>query len=242
MTPNKKSQISAFLFLSMLLLFILLILFYYSFSSKSKPELEFRAGSISDYIDLCLMKTSNDALFLLGKQGGYLTPLEYIAAGGHNVSYLLIGGVNKVPRKEIMEKELSDYINSNLISCLVDFRAFKDKKWRVDYTIPNTTAKISIQDVYFTSIFHVTVVQEFTHLSFEKFTYSSKVRLQKISELSESIVNFSVSNPNSVDMTDLSDNDFEITVFPYEKKLIYSVKDRKFQLNGKDYMFNFAIG
>ena len=228
--------------ISLMLLFIFGLMFFGLDLLKEKfAELRFEKASINSYITNCLKNTAEEALILLGKQGGYINPEQFIETEKYKVSYLYNEANNSVPEEQQVETQLSAYIENNILICLNNFEDIKKQGWKVEYKNPKTTTQINIQDVSFTTDFVVDVRKREALINLNQFTHTADVRLSYILDIANETVNFHLENPEWTDLTALSKHDVEITIFPYQKNLMYSIKDEKSRLSSKPYLFNFVM-
>lgn len=108
---KKRCQITLFIILGIVIFIIIALLFYITSYTAKKETKEKIAKSeevplalqpLKEYVIACLDKTTKDALFLLGKQGGYI----YESQGGTVADYL--GAIRPLP-----SREGSLYVNYN---------------------------------------------------------------------------------------------------------------------------------
>ncbi len=238
----RKSQISLFM-LFVVVLAIIGILVFFSvklLKASNENELLFERSSIEKYVNSCLKKTSEDALKLLGKGGGYITQYDFVQINNAKVS-LLLDGMNNVPAIIKMQNEMEIYIDNNLNACLNDFNDFTERGWSVEKDNPKSTAKINEKDVSFEMRMPLEVSYRGETLSYSTFYSRSEIRLKIIHDLVSKSVGVNEIIPSSVDRTLLSNYDMNVTVFPFENTLVYVVDDHKSQILKEDYRFIFGM-
>lgn len=242
MPKLKKSQISAFFIFLAIILLILFLFFYFIKSSEKIDNSLFDKIKIQNFVTNCLIKTSEEALYNLGKQGSIYNPEKFIEVGDtvRKITILLSKRELFIPSKEKIQNELSEYIDKNILSCLENFNSFKNQGLKVLYENPHTTSIMNEQDVSFTTNFTISISNSQTTLNFGQFSYTSQNRLLKILDLTQKITNFSNNNNRMIDLTELSNYDFEIIIFPFENNLIYVINDNK-KIISKPYQFIFGI-
>lgn len=239
----KKSQITFMILLALSILAIAGLIIFAANYFKSKTSIEhlvFEKASIEGYINNCVKKTAENGLVLLGEQGGYILLEEYLEAPNYGISFLYSKG-NKIPSIEKMQSQLSFYIDNNLNICLKDFEDFKKQGWEVEKGNLNSRTQINERDVSFDIDFFVKVINKDSIINFERFSITLDVRLRYIYDLVVKIVEFNANNPISVDRTELSRHDLNVTVFLYKNSMVYSIQDSKSLIMNKPYQLNFAM-
>ncbi len=239
---QKKAQITLFILIGLVILFLVLLLLYGL--RKEQPEeqleLQFDRATINNFIVDCLKDTSEKGLVIIGKQGGYLDPKSYITSEKYKIAYLYDLKTSKVPSKKAVEVDLAGYIDENMLICLKNFADFERQGWRVTYEAPKSTVQLNERDITVTQQFLVSVQKE-TALTFDEFSTSVPVRMLYLLNITNEIVAFHQAEPEWTDLTALSEHDVDITIFPYKKKLMYSIKDPQSSIKSESYLFNFAL-
>ena len=237
---KKKSQISLFIILGI----VVLGLFFFIFLTPNNINsnvVAFEKSTINNYITSCLKQASEDALFLLGKQGGNINPESYLESNDFRISYLYKNEETNVPSKKNIEEQLSKYIDNNILTCLNNFDDFKKQGWEVNFDNPITKTSINLKDISLLLNFDVGIGKGDSIINFKEFSHIADVRLTKILEATNKIVDFHLIEEEWTDLTTLSGYNLEITIFPYKNTLTYSIEDKKSELSGETYLFNFAL-
>ncbi len=149
---NNKAQATAFIILGLLVIIILLLLFSLTglnpimHTTSSAQEAE-------QSLNFCLESMIDEALIMIGRQGGQINPTNFILLNSTRVSYNL-------PSLEAMEKELEEYFSTQAIKCLPkntnSSRAYSHVKlgnkatvnfdWKVAYTEENGIYELDIYE------------------------------------------------------------------------------------------------
>jgi len=237
-TYNKKGQVTYFLIFGIILLIVILFLIYLNYSSSysSSKRLTFDKSSIASYIQSCVDKTSLDGLVLVGRQGLYLEPKEFVS---NKISFLLRNGKLLLQSKGNIESELSVYVQDNLLNCLENFQAFKSNLWEVFYENPRIEASINLDDVSFSVKFPVNVKREELTISISDFNAKHEIRLFYLYDLINKILDTQL-NEHALDLTELTNYNINLTIFPYQDSLIYAIEDTDSLVLGKPYLVMFA--
>lgn len=246
----KKGQLTPLMILSIIIVAVFAALFYITGNLREKSnegvevqvKLVFGKASIQSYIEDCIRIKGEEALTLLGRQGGYIN-----LPTNQKIAYYYNKGINEAPSLKQMEDELSSYINNNLNSCLKDFKAFKEKGWDVAEGNLETAASINKEDVVFKAHFPIKIKnpdieeEERATIELSDFIKDFKVRLQYIHNIANQTANFHIANPGWTDFANLSRYDVNITIFPYNGILVYSIDDPESIISKKAYRLMFGV-
>jgi hypothetical protein len=154
----KRGQVTIFIIVAVIIVVIgaaILIARY----SQSKEELskeyfvqkgiEPSLKNIQEFSLDCLEENANDALELIGIQGGYYKqPQYYYDLEWAFVPYYYHEGLFLMPSQQTIEQQLSLYIDEHLPSCIEDITF---KNFQLSYAQPKTTTSIEQKKVTFTT-------------------------------------------------------------------------------------------
>ncbi len=233
---SKRGQVTIVLIIILIVLLGFGLLIYYlttSLSAEKKPR-AFTADSVSDYVTECLAITGQNALYLLGKQGGYIR-LEEPYFEDLGTAYLF-DGTNKVPAITEIEASLGGFIDANIDDCLNDFSVFTGT--RVEKQSPSTAVTINAVDVTFLMAYPIKVIKEDKEITVSEFLAVEDLNLKRILWLANNIVQAEVDH-GMVDIDALK-SEPEIIFFPYERTLICQIVDDSYKVENIPYMFRFA--
>jgi hypothetical protein len=241
MTSSKRLRNKAQLAIFMVLAVVVLLIFAFIFLlyQSNKIPLEFTAESIQGYLDGCLRQTAEDALELLGRQGGSIQLEGYVAAPSYGISYWLKDTILKIPTEEHMEEQLAFYIHNNLEKC-INLEDFEGRGWRVEAGRLFTRASLNKEDVSFTATYPLTVRQQERSLAISRLTTSVPVRLQHIHSTASHAAEF-MQQHGKIDLTALDASGLNVTIFPYNNALMYQFSDEHSLINNKNFVFNIAL-
>ena len=158
---KKRGQISIFFMVGFALLILLIVVLF--MRSKQVDIVDAVVIPVEilpakNFIDFCMDSVSTEALYILGRQGGFINirpevemdPSRRITFGGgaEIVPYWYYENMNFIPSQGFMEEELKGYINENFIKCVneIDFptKGFKIKTFTDNST---TNVRINAKDV-----------------------------------------------------------------------------------------------
>ena len=154
---SKRGQITVFLVVGIVIL-LLAALFFYIFGQITKAPLEVEAkeageapstrGALQIYVENCLEKTVDPAIYLLALQGGVIYPDEdgkILLTDYGIVNYAWLNGVNGLSREK-MENDLAEYVEEYLPSCLGAFETFATQNIVVEPDYGNVKSTIFIKE------------------------------------------------------------------------------------------------
>lgn len=207
MNREKKAQISLFIILGLILL-LSAGTYLYMNSSKNQGQgfINEKRSVIENYVTTCISRTSEEALLLLGNQGGYVhipqeisnNPSSFIALDSARLSiipYWYYQGKIRVPNINYMQEDISKYVEENLPGCIDHFAALS-KQYKFT-ELGNATVKTRIADeaVIIDVNFPFEAFDYKTETkSFDKFTISFDVKLKKMTELAKEILDYENEN------------------------------------------------
>jgi hypothetical protein len=235
----KKAQLTMFMLLGIIIIVFAGLVFYISEIAQKRVEVRpVEASSAKELVELCLGEVADDALLTVGKQGGkanlgsdYFEPL--------NTSYLYDFGENKALDKTAVEQQLSEYIDANIAKCIGSFELLKNKGIEVfEKSQPRASALITEKEVIFSISYDLEEKKADLTTRPEFMPAFKAVRLKKIIELADSIIESEKNNNGLFDLD--NDCEFEVTHFPVEKTLITIITDTNFLIQDRHYRFVFA--
>lgn len=136
----KRGQITVFIILGILIVTVLAVILYL-YNLRTVPEVqktqEFdfsKTEVLKNYIEGCIEKVGNEALTLVGKQGGEINPGFYQYWNNDKISYMCYTTTysacyNKKPfLLDYVQKELNTYVNQKITSCISDLEKVAKSK------------------------------------------------------------------------------------------------------------------
>ena len=255
---NKRGQITLFVLVGIVILTVTALVFYLVSApeevGKQAMELqdfEERAESVKLFVEQCVDKTANDALWLFGAQGGrVLDPYDFVLElnesapkpvllAGYNIEMLQFGEMNLMKDTEILNKELEDYVSIALLDCFDNFTSFPG----LDVEVGNieTDAIIHGDYVDFSVVSPVTIQSGEVSKTFDKFSRRANIRVGTILLEASNLINQGKFNPGMFDVSLISESEFNISVSDYnDKTFLYLISDSSSRLFGEPYKFLFA--
>jgi len=253
MNMGKRGQITVFIILGIVIIAVILFLFLFFRKGPSELQAEQEELAIKDlearnvylFIKDCLKKTSEEALFHFGYDGGrtgFFT--QFYDYGIYSVPYYYYEGISYIPEEdEISDGILGRYVDDNLMICIDNFNSFQGM--RIEYNTPSTVAKIAPEKVMFNLNFPVDVYkgQDIIRLG-PDFKAETNVRLGDILSICRTIIENQLTNELFIHwdyITEKTKQGFEITAYTEnDNTIIYRIIDEKNQLFEENYLFQFA--
>jgi hypothetical protein len=160
---NKKGQVTIFVIIGVILILVVTFLLSNSqfelFESKETKLI----NQVSDIVDSCIKINSEQGLFILGMQGGFIeldrtqlaVPRSYIDLGFKIPSWEILP--NRVPTISSMEDELNEYVINNAGNCISsNLEALDDIFDFEDFKTLKVSSKINQNNVVVESNFPIT--------------------------------------------------------------------------------------
>jgi hypothetical protein len=240
---EKRGQITVFIIIGIIFLFLIAGLYYY-FSNKSDIELisqipepnnEFRP--LYEYTQKCIEEATISSAFYIGEHGGYEEiPTPFVRYKGipiakvyqYNEGNLLIG----LPE---VEENYAAVAEKKILSCVADFKAFKDMGQTIEYDPPQVTVKIEKEYILVNPKFKIrsTISTNATSAFYEFPQVKIPLRLGRYYEVANYLVNEAVKEPNYLRASYLGDLyrtesvEFHVPAVSEESAYVYFLIDAR---------------
>jgi len=239
---QKKGQITVFIIMGILVVTGVVLFFTIKPFSSGKGDIN--TDSVRTYVLNCIEKTGKEAILSVSEGGGYVFPPENSTDSG--ITYYYLDRKERVPSKEILEREISSYIEDRLFFCTENFVDFPE----YNITQKGVEAETSINEgsVLIDIDYPILVEKGDSKSEISKFEFSYPVRLGMLYDtvkelfgeeafqdgicLNPCIFGKAESRDFYVDMYDFEDDNKTGTIFVFE--------DRNSKINDKNLKFMFA--
>lgn len=206
---GRKAQVTVFIIIGIILLVSAFIVIYMTNLRKVEvieevvvpPEVK----PVYDYVTNCLFEIGTEGANIIGTQGGYadlsderidtrditMTPSAYVEidpAGNLKLPHWFYEGENRVPPIEFIQKELADYVNERLDSCINDFRDFEPQFQITALDEPVLSSTLTDEDVVIRLKYPIEIKEGESTTEHEDFISHLPVRLKKMWQLSKTIL------------------------------------------------------
>lgn len=246
----KKGQVTIFIILGIILVTAIFAIYKakdYLIEAQWRTEktktamLPSEAQEIRVYTESCVKEISEESIKIIGMQGGYIIQPEYVLETNFSkISYAYYYGRKLLPSVEKIQEELSLYIELFLPLCFDenDFADLNITTRRIDAETTINQNSVSIRVDYPISYSKDSANYEVQGV------YSAEipVRLGRIYDFANGIVENEISNPDNLDMSYLLSDEMDTEVLPQENNTIitYVIKDSGSMIDNEPYIFMFA--
>ena len=133
---KKRGQITVFIIIGMIILFSVGTYMYLREQGANAPKfLQPKTPPVEAFIELCTQRTAQQAINLIGTQGGFLSippeialnPTRYVSAipgfggpGVPKIPFWFYRGRTEIPSIEFIQREIENYVAANINYCLKD--------------------------------------------------------------------------------------------------------------------------
>ena len=238
---KKKAAITLFIILGLVLLSITLFVYHYASKQESLKnqifetnEVPFDKNQIKAHITRCIGSVGNDALEIIGVQGGYMDPDDYLSLLSYDISYLYLEGKSLVPSVDAMEAEISAYVQENILECI--------NLSTLQYDIADTGigANATIyQDKVSIWLDPIEAKKGQISIKVKGTRKDFPVRLGHIKDIADDIINSTIQDPEVIDNALINRFDLPVSVEPFTENIfLYNIVDKS---ANKLYHFQFAV-
>ncbi len=236
---SKTSQATIFIIIAIVIVAGLLAYFFArdNLERTISPEVQ----PLYDFVDDCIRKTAEDALYHISDTGGYFTAPE-LSADNH-IAYYFYNEENYMPSQEKIEEEINTYVNTMLFFCTKNFEDFPD--YTIEQGMIETNTIIEDEKVMFTVDYPLSIQKAESSYSFKIFTHEIPVRLGIIYNVIEKIMEEQMLEKDAICMNCLGEVAEEADVFISlrnidEENVIFYIIDYNSEINGEIFAFSFA--
>jgi len=245
---KKRGQATIIILIAIILIFFTtIILFIRNEYIESKLDSQIgesillppQVVNVKNYVQDCVEQTLLDGTRLIGLQGGYVIPPELSVETNFSIiSYGYYVGKKTLPTIKKIEQEISLYIELTLPLCF-DTSYFPE--FEINYEETSAKTEIREEQISTLVVFPVSVSKEDSTYNFGKFSGKIPIRLGSIYLVADGIINNEIEDPDRIDLTYLTNSDYDIAILPITDNLIiYSITDEESIIDDIPYTFMFA--
>lgn len=247
----KRGQITVYMIVGVVILILFGLIFYYRgiiFKSAFEGE-QVKISSVPEQfkdiqkqIEGCTDKFVLDSIYLLGLRGGYfdrdkLKTIDYL---GVNITYLHYGKTNYMPSIDIMEKELTNYINENLVyTCRLINENIDINFGKVNSIVDIKTNSIIVKITWSIKLEKDTLKSEINNINL-----NYPLRLGEIRNLVEIMIKQQIKDKPQLCLTCMArtalDNNLFVNTYNEKDSIIFIVTDLKEVKDFDLYRFEYA--
>lgn len=255
----KRGQITLFIIIALVLVASVVLLFKFKddiIQQASKVEITREltmtqeVRKVQSNLKDCTKGIAELGLIVMGLQGGYTqlsheikytntqTSMEYIPYFG--TAFFYYKGQNLVPTKEIMQKQLENFITSNFITCEKQYPGLE-----IDYGKINTSVKIENEKIILNINSNIKVRKEKIESGFNNIMIELPIRLGIIQNISNNIVQEQIKiSKEDICVSCISriaaKNNILVDIKKINEDVFYTLTDNNSKIGDYDYIFMFA--
>ena len=240
----KRGQITIFVILGIVLVVIVVLLFTLRREILPKNILPTQTVSLQDHVEDCIRESGNNAINLVSKQGGEINPGFYQMFQGNKVEYLCYTSNNlsscfvRQPfLQEHIENEINNYVTNNIKQC-IDLNLWKDNGYSVSAGNMDVRTTIGRYDTIIILEYPVTITKGDVTEAKSRFSYTSRVPLGRLIEVSDDIVNSETVSGVFYPVPYMLRNKGEVEIIRFWQG---DSKIYRLNLKNGNYIFQFAV-
>ncbi len=204
---KRKAQITIFIILGIVIIISIAGVIYLGktkidsdLSKKyfSQTDVKSQLNLVHESIINCIDTTTQNALVLIGLQGGYYkSPQGSFHIGQISIPYYYKDNLLQMPKRSTITTELEDYTNQNFKYCL---EKIKINDFTLDYKNPKTTTTIEKSKVSFKIDLPITIEKQSNKIKFEtnEHPIEQESKLYEIIEIADYITTSHNENPDMI--------------------------------------------
>jgi hypothetical protein len=197
------------------------------------------AEEIKDFVDLCIEKSINEAVYQVFENGGYYVLPN--ASINENIPYYFDNKM-MIPSKEEIESEISEYFKMSLFICTKNFIDFRDLDIEKGDIIVDT--KVLDSDISFKVEYLVKVTRGEESYILKEFDSNVEGRFDLIYSFAKEIVEdyefYDAVCLNCI-LDRANEEDLYVEFFDFEESYIFVITDYNTIIDEKPIKFYFAI-
>jgi len=196
------------------------------------------AREVYDLLNSCVKQRTIDAVRLIGLQGGYISPEEYIESNLGNIAYGLKNKRNVLASNSDIEREIANYVEFALPFCISG-----NLNYEVVSREPEVSITIKKNSVRVIAEMPVSVTKGESSFEIkEKYDHEIQIRLGKSLEVANLIIKEQIKEGEYVPITTLMEFEQDVLFTNYdEDTLIYVITDQDSRIDGIPYSFEFVV-
>lgn len=239
MTTARKAQISWFVVLGLVFIIMLLLVSWLAYSTRfisKKPQQlvssESEMEKVKTYLEGCEKELAEEALILIGNQGGKTSVDEYFEIDKNKVGIVSDG----FPSLEDISKDMAGYIDQKLArTCMPETVTKKT----VETSRPKTSITFNDKETVVETDWEVTLTFENNTkqgINMVKFSLPARMKL-----LHETVVKDLEAAGTDLSFVDSLDK-VDVKKISYDDKVLNVLVDHKSEINDKPYKFFYVQG
>jgi len=239
MKRGNRAQATIFIIIAIIIVAVILLFIFTR--SETEPDVEIgpEIRHIHNFVQRCILQTGESAVYRIGRTGGYYELSDKSTNEG--VAYYYDKGGILIPQKEIIESELSLYMDEMLDICTNDFIDFPD--YEITSGEVQSVSKILSKGVSFEVSYPLRIIKDKKTLLLEDFEIEIPVRFLTVYNTANSIVNGMTKEGYCIDCAYnvLKENNLFLQTRDFEDEdIIFYIIDKNSSILDEDFIYIFA--
>ncbi len=227
MKNNKFGQVTIFIIISLLLVVLSVGFFVFREGVTLKSSNNVDLPEINNFVEECLEKTTKEAIYFNFFHGGFYNLNKDFLIYKNAKFPVYFDEVSKMPSLEIIEEELSSYLEENIENCL-DFSNFENQGYKIDSGKPFSEFEILEDKILIDLSYPLIVFKGESKVKFKDFSLNYDFDLYSKYKLVEEFIKIQEKNPSFFSLSYLTnlafERDFTYEITPLgEKDLILTL-------------------
>jgi hypothetical protein len=152
------------------------------FLSKGSVKNNSENAPVYDYVQSCIDDSVINGIRYISFQGGYYnSPEKYTRYGVADVPYYFYLGQRQIPSKSVIEKELSKYIEKELVSCN-DKSNFEEQGYSLEFGKPSVKTSLG-KEIKVSVNYPIKITKDKKISSLRDFSYSKEFDFDRLYSL-----------------------------------------------------------
>lgn len=203
-----KGQISVFIILITIILILGVVLFLFQnenveliqnqnlenvFNSESNSKI----STISDYVEFCLLNSTQISILENLKQGGFENvPNYYIPYLSYQIPIYLEYQIKHIPSISVIERELENSMLEPFTLCIDDFNTFKSAQYNISYSSPSFQSSIENDSIISQANFPLSIIEssQSNTLNINEFESELQSDILNYYNIIEDFINYNLDN------------------------------------------------
>jgi hypothetical protein len=241
----KKGQVTIFVIIAILIIAVIILFFALRPEVGTKNLIPKEIQPIDNSVMECLRLTSENALVRIGNQGGYFLIFDEQAIY-NRIPYYFDGNLKIIPTQEEVEQNLEGFVYNELSFCILNFKNFRNE-FEIKHDLKEVDVEILNENVRFALKYNLNIFEIVSNTSYQlnDFVIEIPIRLNRIYEVTQKIVNEQSQHPKSICLSCLYDlgsaYNMHIDMLDYGNSTIFTIIDDDSKINNQSYEWDFAI-
>ena len=238
LTRNHRGQITIFIIVAIVI--VVAGILFFIFREDIMTRFVSQEDKIVLFVENCVEDTGKDAIHSISENSGYFNLPEFSTSGG--IPYYYSDGKSYMPSKEIIEEQISNYMNTLLGFCFNDFADFPE--FEITEGETETQTRIKDEEIILNVRSLLTIKKEEGVTRFDKpIEVRIPVRLGLVYDSIEEIIQEQLTHED-ICLSCVSDvafeNDLKIDLTNVEDGMIFTIIDGSSRIKDVALRFRFA--